>query len=57
MTAAVPEDVREAWKRATLLGRIGRPDEVAAAVEFLLSDASSYVNASVLEVNGGEAHL
>jgi 3-oxoacyl-[acyl-carrier protein] reductase len=57
MTAAVPENVREAWKQATLLGRIGRPDEVAAAVEFLLSDASSYVNASVLEVNGGEAHL
>jgi 3-oxoacyl-[acyl-carrier protein] reductase len=57
MTAAVPKDVREAWKQATLLGRIGRPDEVAAAVEFLMSDASSYVNASVLEVNGGEAHL
>jgi 3-oxoacyl-[acyl-carrier protein] reductase len=57
MTAAVPDDVRDGFKQATLLGRIGEPDEVAAAVEFLLSDASSYVNASVLEVNGGEAHL
>lgn len=35
------------------LGRAGEPDEVAAAVEFLASDASSYVTCNAIDVNGG----
>ena len=34
-------------------GRLGKADEVADSVEFLLSDKSSYINGQVLAVNGG----
>jgi NAD(P)-dependent dehydrogenase (short-subunit alcohol dehydrogenase family) len=34
-------------------GRAGAPDEVAAAVVWLLSDAASYTTGAVLDVSGG----
>jgi NAD(P)-dependent dehydrogenase (short-subunit alcohol dehydrogenase family) len=39
--------------RETPMGRCGRPEEVAEAVLWLLSDASSYVTGSILDVAGG----
>jgi 3-oxoacyl-[acyl-carrier protein] reductase len=38
---------------ATVLGRCGRPDEIAAAIAFLASDDASYVTGHTLAVSGG----
>jgi len=37
----------------TPLGRLARPEEIAAAIAFLLSDEAAYINGAVLEVDGG----
>ncbi len=45
----------EAIKQMVPAGRAGSPDEVAALVRFLCSDAAGYVNGQVIGVNGGMA--
>ena len=45
--------LRGQMEQATPLGRIGDPDEVAAAVLFLASPAASYITGKILEVDGG----
>ena len=37
----------------TLLGRIGRPEEIAAAARFFVSDAASFITGAILAVDGG----
>lgn len=50
--AANPE-IKAAIEAATPLRRLGEPDDIAAAVLYLASDASSYVTGQILAVDGG----
>ena len=53
MTKAVNEETQKQWAAQIPLGRLGSPDDIAAAVCFLASDEASYITGQVLAVNGG----
>ena len=53
MTRAVDESVRTAWMSGIPLGRLGAPEDVAAAVLYLTSPAGGYLTGQTLHVNGG----
>ena len=53
MLSALPEDQLDAYAAAVPLGRLGRPEEIAAAVRFLASDEAGYITGAVLPVDGG----
>jgi len=53
MTDALPEKVKEELKRLIPMERLGQPGDVAEAVLFLVSEASTYITGQVLNVNGG----
>jgi len=53
MTRAIADKAQGDWAAQIPLGRIGTPDDIAAAVCFLASDEASYITGHVLAVNGG----
>jgi NAD(P)-dependent dehydrogenase (short-subunit alcohol dehydrogenase family) len=55
MAMAIPDEVREKMVAAIPLDRMGRPEEVADVVWFLLTPLSSYITGEVIVVGGGRS--
>jgi 2-hydroxycyclohexanecarboxyl-CoA dehydrogenase len=51
--AGNPEKLREAYRRAIPLGRLGKPDDLPGAVAFFASDDADFITGQVLSVSGG----
>jgi 7-alpha-hydroxysteroid dehydrogenase len=50
------DDLRRQYLAGTPMGRPGEPDDIACAVLYLVSDASSWVTGKVFEIDGGAEH-
>ncbi|WP_103355068.1 SDR family NAD(P)-dependent oxidoreductase [Amycolatopsis sp. CA-128772] len=53
LTAGLSEDAKAENAGKTPLGRLGRPEEVANAIRFLVSDDASFITGQVLGIDGG----
>ena len=53
MTSGFSDEFKQNALKMIPLGRIGTPEDVAGAVDFLASEAASYITGHVLNVNGG----
>jgi 3-oxoacyl-[acyl-carrier protein] reductase len=53
MTEVLPEKAKEELKKLIPMERLGKPEDVAEAVLFLVSEESNYITGHVLNVNGG----
>jgi len=54
MVMAVREDIRQKIINAIPVGRLGQPDEIAALVTFIVSDAAAFMTGSNVAMNGGQ---
>src|SRR4030043_774877 len=57
LTNDLSEDLKNSILGATPAGRMGKPEEIAAAVVFLASEEASYITGQVLAVDGGMAMM
>jgi NAD(P)-dependent dehydrogenase (short-subunit alcohol dehydrogenase family) len=53
MNHKIPEEMRNYWTNATPFGRFAKPDEIAGAVIYFASDASTYTSGSEIIIDGG----
>jgi 3-oxoacyl-[acyl-carrier protein] reductase len=53
MTAVLSDELKSKMLAQIPLRRLGKPEDIAAAVRFLASDEASYITGHVLDVNGG----
>ncbi len=53
MVAKMPENVLAGMRDKTPVGRLGKPEEIAAAYLFLASEESGFINGAILSVDGG----
>jgi 3-oxoacyl-[acyl-carrier protein] reductase len=53
MTAKVPQKILDLMEEKTPLRKLGKPEDIAAAYLFLASDDASYINGTILSVDGG----
>jgi 3-oxoacyl-[acyl-carrier protein] reductase len=53
MTSVLPEEVKAKILAAVPLGRMGKPEDIANAIKFLVSEDAGYITGHVLAVNGG----
>jgi 2-hydroxycyclohexanecarboxyl-CoA dehydrogenase len=51
--AGNPEKLREAYRRAVPIGRLGKPDDIPGAVLFFASDDADFITGQVISVSGG----
>lgn len=53
MNHQIPEEIRNVWVESTPIGRFAQPDEIAGAVIYLASNASSYTSGAEILIDGG----
>jgi 3-oxoacyl-[acyl-carrier protein] reductase len=53
MTRALPDEQKALLLQQIPLGRLGLPEEIAAAVGFLASPQAAYITGTTIHVNGG----
>ena len=51
--AGNPDKLREAYRRAVPIGRLGKPEDIAGAVLFLASDDAEFITGQTISVSGG----
>jgi len=54
MTDALPEEVKEAAREDSCLGRIAEPEDIASVIAFLVSPAAGHITGQVIRVDGGQ---